>query len=109
MATEDYVDDSTKESASSLKADFQKLRSDLYGLFQDAVGFGKSGAGNVRSVAGSKLSETTDSLRGQYEHAKDLGIDGVRSIEDKIEKNPLAAIAIAAGVGLIVGGLIRRR
>ena len=120
-------DPGVQDSVHSLRSDFSQLRDDLYTLFRDAVGAGKSGS----AAAKQRLSARGESLRGKYdsvtddlrdkydefggtvrdkyEQAKDAGVDGLRQVEDKIEQNPLASVAIAAGVGLIVGALFRRR
>ena len=42
------------------------------------------------------------------ERAKDA-LEAVRGIDDQVRKNPWAAVAIAAGVGLVVGLLLSRK
>jgi ElaB/YqjD/DUF883 family membrane-anchored ribosome-binding protein len=42
------------------------------------------------------------------ERAKDA-LEAARGIDDQVRKNPWAAVAIAAGVGLVIGLLLSRK
>jgi ElaB/YqjD/DUF883 family membrane-anchored ribosome-binding protein len=44
-----------------------------------------------------------------YDNAKKKVVAGARSTDDAIRENPYQALAIAAGVGLLVGLLVGRR
>ncbi|KJV10715.1 hypothetical protein VZ95_03075 [Elstera litoralis] len=54
---------------------------------------------------GTLAAEKLGSLAG---NARSLGEEGLATFSKTIERNPLAAIAIAAGAGLIAGLLCRR-
>jgi len=46
-----------------------------------------------------------EELRERAKHA----LEAARSIDDQVRKNPWAAVAIAAGVGLVIGLLLSRK
>jgi ElaB/YqjD/DUF883 family membrane-anchored ribosome-binding protein len=48
---------------------------------------------------------TEEALRGARERLGDAGIE----LEDRVRKHPLAALGIAAGVGLVIGLLLSRK
>jgi ElaB/YqjD/DUF883 family membrane-anchored ribosome-binding protein len=57
----------------------------------------------------SKLSDGTDAAREYADRARERGNDLLGQLQTQIEQNPLQAIGIAAGVGVLVGVLLRRR
>jgi len=46
-----------------------------------------------------------EELRERAKHA----LEAARGIDDQVRKNPWAAVAIAAGVGLVIGLLLSRK
>jgi ElaB/YqjD/DUF883 family membrane-anchored ribosome-binding protein len=53
-------------------------------------------------AAGSPSAERMKEIR-------DRADDALRALEEKVGKNPWAAVGIAAGIGLIVGLLLSRK
>jgi ElaB/YqjD/DUF883 family membrane-anchored ribosome-binding protein len=101
---------SDKDSAASdLARDLAALREDI-GRLSDAV------AGLVRSqtdAAGAALKDAVGGAREQLSQAADQAQDSVlgavADLERRIEKNPLTAVLIAAGVGMVFGMMNRSR
>lgn len=57
----------------------------------------------------SKIDEGTQAAREYADKARERGNDLFGQLQTQIEQNPVQAIAIAAGVGVLVGVLLRRR
>ena len=109
-----------KASAANLRYDFNQLKREFGSLVSSLIGTGRDSA----QVARQKLTETaatakdrmssgvetgTEQLTEAWSQAKDYSADAVKVVEEKVAQNPMAALAIAAGVGLLVGAMMRRR
>jgi ElaB/YqjD/DUF883 family membrane-anchored ribosome-binding protein len=81
-----------------LKSDFAKLRADVSKLLDHTLRGGRNGAGVVRDHAVAVVSDL-----------KDRGADSIGAIEDKITERPLAAAAIAFGIGFILARILSKR
>ncbi len=60
-------------------------------------------------VARDKLNSVIDELGGKADQVDKAVRKNVADTEDRIRENPLAAVGIAAGVGLLIGLLLNRR
>jgi ElaB/YqjD/DUF883 family membrane-anchored ribosome-binding protein len=64
-------------------------------------------------TARDKLHEGYDYAREQLHHAYDTarerGSEAIDSLESTIREHPLAALAVAAGVGVVIGLMMRSR
>ena len=82
-----------------------------------------SPADSTRSRDAEDLADQIDAIRGdlqnltstvsriagkQLNRAQDKAIETASEAEDAIRRNPIQAVAIAAGVGLLLGILTRR-
>lgn len=85
-----------------LKKDIEALRNDLSGL-----------SGSVSGTLGEELSRLAEQVRTRAGSARDAAGERVRQGLDTatttIEERPLASMAVAFGVGLLIGKLIDRR
>ena len=81
-----------------LKDAIAQLRKDVMNAIESASGSGGSHQASLFSRATSHLSEI-----------KENGEAKIAALEKSIEENPLAATAIAVGIGFILGKLIGRR
>ena len=104
-----------KSAAEDVKADVSQLRDDAGRVVQKVKEVGRAGVESARE----KLNEGVESARqyaGQARHyaedyaqlARERGTQAVHTVEDSIKANPVAALAIAAGVGVVVGLWLRR-
>ncbi len=91
------------EAAAELAANLAALRDDI-GRLSDTV------AGLVRAqtdAAGAALKDAVGGAREQFSQAagqaQESALGAVADLERRIEKNPLTAVLIAAGVGMIFG------
>ena len=62
-----------------------------------------------REAVKTKLSDGRDAVHDAADRAKSRGNDLLANLQDQVEQNPLQAVAIAAGVGVLVGLLLRRQ
>ena len=66
----------------------------------------------VAREAEALLQATADQTGAKVEELRERAKDALeaaRSIDDQVRKNPWAAVAIAAGVGLVIGLLLSRK
>lgn len=83
-----------REDIDAVKQDLGKLRDDMKDITQDLTDAAKSGVRQARGYVTDAASM-----------AADRGRDAVKTVEGQIEDNPLAAVGIAFGVGLVLGAL----
>jgi ElaB/YqjD/DUF883 family membrane-anchored ribosome-binding protein len=81
----------------ALKADLAALKNDIKSLMSDAGRYAK-----VQTHRGA------DAAREGAEHAGDAVDEYRSSFEAKVRENPLAAVGIALGAGLVLGMLRRK-
>lgn len=116
---------------------FGQLKNDAVRVAQSAAEAARSGVESVKSkltegteTAKARYAEGTETLKAKYadgtevlkakyadgsekvrqaaDQARERGNDMVSELQTKIEENPLQAVAIAAGVGVLLGVLMRR-
>ena len=90
----------------SLEADLEALRADLGKLREDVAALTASLAELVgESASGEKVREMAARLA---ERAKQTGRENLDALQRKIEERPLTSIAVAFGLGLVIGKLLER-
>ena len=111
-AAQDVKDDATRAGKSVVdagKAQYAAAKDKL----GDGVDAAKSYASDIASQAQDKLHDGVDVAKGYaYDAAyaaRDKATDTLDTLEDRIRENPLAALAVAAGVGVVVGMWLRGR
>lgn len=81
-----------------VKSDLRQIRGDVAGLAEDAVHAAKTGAAEARERVDRKVRA-----------AAERGRESVEAIEDQIAAHPFMSVAVAFGVGMIMGcGLSRK-
>jgi ElaB/YqjD/DUF883 family membrane-anchored ribosome-binding protein len=92
------------------------ISTDLAALREDVARLSDTLAGVVRSqadAAGATIRGAVDDARGQLSQAacsiRDSALEKSADFEQRIERNPLTAVLIAAGVGLAFGVMSRPR
>ena len=66
-------------------------------------------AGEARRYAGHRISDARDSAAAVLDTVKSKAEDYNDTVVGFIRKNPYKSLAIAAGIGLAAGYLLRRR
>ena len=97
------------ENAKGIAADaqehFSQLKDDAVRIAQNAADLGRAGVDAVRD----RVQSGSDAVHAAADRAVDRGNDLLATVQQRIEENPVQAIAIAAGVGVVLGLLLRRR
>lgn len=95
----------------ALNASFQDLRNDLQAVARDAEALLKATA----DVGGERISEirtrTQDTLKRTYDHLYERNLQMqqfARETDSYVRDHSWSAIAVAAGVGLLIGLLVTR-
>jgi len=86
------------EDLRALKEDLSQLRADLASL-----------TGKATNQAKAMGRERFEQMRQALAAAKEKGGAAVQGTQHQIEEHPWTAVAIAFGVGLLVGKLLDRR
>lgn len=100
-----------QESVRDLKADMSNLKSRLETL---ATSGASEGLGAIQTLFGNMQSRFDDFLETDFAEqlgvnaAMDKGREKLNEAREKVQENPLQSVLIAAGVGAIVGFLMRR-
>lgn len=108
MAREASGDD-VRDDLEDIKDDLMSLKSDVSGLLQDVVAVGKTEAGEARARLEAAIHERMSQLGDAVGKVKARGRRQVQKLEDRIVEKPLASVAIAAGVGVLVGIILGRK
>ncbi len=99
----------TKDIPRSSKALLDKLQS-LVAEAETVMGGSVSEhSAHAFETMRERFSDARDRLGDLYGTARDKVVSGAKSTDTTIRSNPYQSIAIAAGVGLLVGVLVGRR
>ncbi len=87
------ISDTTSSAMHSADEQIARLRSQVEALMKDRV---TPMVANAAGRAESALHSATDSVRGQAD-----------ALSGQVRKQPLAALLVAAGVGFLIGRIVR--
>lgn len=91
----------------------EEVLSNLRTLIAEAEELIGSGVANTSSEVledvRSRLSDGLEKLNDYYGTAKEKVVAGARRTDETIRAHPYESLAIALGVGVLVGALIRRQ
>lgn len=100
---------SRSRSAETAEEVLENLRS-LIAEAEELIGSGVANTSSeVLEDVRSRLSEGLDKLNDYYGTAKEKVVAGARRTDETIRSHPYESLAVALGVGVLVGALIRRR
>ncbi len=88
-----------------LLEDLRTLVSDAEALLSDSV---KERSAEVVEALSARFEALKESLGGTYEKARKKVSAGAHYADETIRENPYQSIAVAAGVGVLVGVLLAR-
>ena len=75
----------------------------------DHAGKVMSGMGHdAKEMLQDVKSSVTDTAHNVMNSGRRLGRDGIEAVGSRVEANPIASIAIAAGIGFLLGAVLRR-
>lgn len=64
---------------------------------------------HAREKAQEVMGQARERATQYYEQGKTKAIDMQHKLEDSVRENPMRSVLIAAGAGLVLGMLLRRR
>ena len=126
MADSEQLNQDVKATAEHASESFGQLKDDAARIAQSAAGLGRQGVEQVKSkitdstaavkarlsdgtaAVKSRLNDGSEAAREAAERYRTKGNELLDQTKERIEQNPLQAVAIAAAVGVVVGVLLRR-
>ena len=96
--------ESLKTTASAAGADLSAAGSDLYDLTRQAIAEMRRIADEYASRTGGRAGEAVGVLA---DDARAIGRDGIDALAESVSRRPVTSLAIAAGVGLVLGWATR--
>jgi ElaB/YqjD/DUF883 family membrane-anchored ribosome-binding protein len=107
----------TRHAASFDLSEIGPLLRDLEPILRRLAAFASANAREARSAIPDRLSEAWSDVSGRVRsNARDMGEEATRMskgvlhrVEDEVVHRPLVALAIAAGIGFVIGALNHRR
>lgn len=108
--------------ASNFRSDAQRvaagvdvLKADIAGVAHAVSDTARSGGAELRQHASEavdqakqKLAHASDVAHQKYDEAKQTAEEASEAMRGVISRNPLCSVAVAAGVGVLVGLLLTR-
>ena len=101
MATASSNADAAK---AELNQDFNALKNDLDALRSDIAKLSDT----VRGIAGDGVQSATARVRETAGRVRDSGAAMTEEFGHRIEERPLLSVAVAFGVGMLIGRLLDR-
>jgi ElaB/YqjD/DUF883 family membrane-anchored ribosome-binding protein len=95
--------------ASDLSADLAALREDITRLSETMAGLVRSQANSAGATMRGAVGDARDQLSQAATQAQDSALGAAADIERRIERNPLTAVLIAAGIGMALGMMSKSR
>lgn len=92
----------------ALKDDLSLLKADLVAAMRDLVEAGKAQSGEARDQLQAALQEKLDRLNDAANNLAGRGRRAAETAGRYVEEKPLQSLAIAFGVGLLVGAVLRK-
>lgn len=99
------VHDTAANVAADIKPRVDDLKSDLSGYKEEIV----SAVGNAYDASKRGAQRAMKGAGKVYDQARDYTADGVRTAAQAARSHPVTTVAIAAGLGLLVGAILMWR
>jgi ElaB/YqjD/DUF883 family membrane-anchored ribosome-binding protein len=104
------ADKSVETDFESLRADFTQMRGDLANLTKAITDMVRPGGKDWPfPTEADGENRVRRGLHKVVEEAETLGHCGASAVEHQIAERPLAVMAAAFGIGLLIGNLVHRR
>lgn len=95
-------------AAADLAADVEALKSDLSALRQDIRSLNESLAAEFQDGVHRAKDGISAAARQTLSSAASAGERGYNATVHQIEANPMTSILMAAGIGVLIGSMLRR-
>jgi ElaB/YqjD/DUF883 family membrane-anchored ribosome-binding protein len=98
-----------EHSAEQLIKNIQKLMAEVEEIIASSGEAVSQEATSKLEELQGRLSSATDAVKGYYNTARKRVIAGAEVADDTIRTHPYESLAVALGVGVVLGALLRRR
>ncbi|OGB27014.1 MAG: hypothetical protein A3I66_22275 [Burkholderiales bacterium RIFCSPLOWO2_02_FULL_57_36] len=105
----DPMSSSTQASASKMRSELSNLKRDLDDLMSRATSMSDMDLNAARNLLMEKYSSMQQSVKGIASEAGKQFSHGADLTSDYVKERPLQSVAIATGIGLLLGAILRRR
>jgi ElaB/YqjD/DUF883 family membrane-anchored ribosome-binding protein len=95
-------------TAADLTSDLAALRADIARLSDTIAGLVRVQADQAGAAMRGAVGDARDQLSRAAADAQDSARNATVDLEQRIERNPLTAVLIAAGIGMALGMMSRR-
>lgn len=97
------------QSAEELIANIQKLMAEVESVIANGSDAVTEGATSRLAALQERFSSASDAVQGYYRTAKKKVTAGAQAADETIRTHPYESLAVALGVGVLLGALLRRR
>ncbi len=96
-------------TSSDLNADLVALRADIARLSDTVAAMVRGQADAAGAAVRGVVGDARDQLSQAASNAQDSAFGAAADLERRIERNPLTAVLIAAGIGMALGMMSKSR
>lgn len=97
-----------RHDVDAIKDDLALLKTDLVAAMRDLMEAGKSGAGEAKEKLEEAVQERLNRVGDAAHSVAERGRRAADTVHRYVEENPFQSLAVAFGVGLLVGAVLRR-
>jgi ElaB/YqjD/DUF883 family membrane-anchored ribosome-binding protein len=99
----------SSQSAEELIANIQKLMAEVESVISNGSEAVSDGATSRLAALQDRFTSATDAVQGYYRTAKKKVTASAQAADETIRSHPYESLAVALGVGVLLGALLRRR
>lgn len=105
----DDVKATTQKATSNVKESVKSAAGAISDKAADVAGKAAEAVSNAKTYARDQYDQLGGKARDAYQSARETGRTWVNETEGYIHQRPLTSLAIAAGVGFLVGMFVKRK
>ena len=104
------MEDRTADGAAAdIAADLATLRADIKNLSETIAGLMRGRSNAAGAAVKGAVGDARDQISQAASHAQDSVFGAAADLERRIERDPLTAVLIAAGIGIAIGMTTKSR
>jgi ElaB/YqjD/DUF883 family membrane-anchored ribosome-binding protein len=96
-------------TAADFAADLAALRADIASLSETIAGLMRGRADAAGTAVKGAVGDARDQISEAARYAQDSAFGAAADLERRIERDPLTAVLIAAGIGMAIGMMSKSR
>jgi ElaB/YqjD/DUF883 family membrane-anchored ribosome-binding protein len=103
------TDKSGDGAAAEIATDLTALRADIAGLSEAIASLTRGRADAAGAAAKGAVGDARDQISQAADHVRGSAFGAAADLERRIERDPLTAVLIAAGIGMAIGMMTKSR